>query len=332
VYGGDRSGEWEIKLKGASYEEVAKAGGGIVNTVKGTRAATVDELVEMARPRVQALLREGITAMEIKSGYGLEETAERRMLQAAREIGRRFNIKVCATFLGAHAVPTEFKDRADAYVEDVLRMMRVLKDEGLVDAVDCFTESIAFSVAQTQRIFDEAKRLELPIRLHGDQLNDLGGAALAAKYGALSCDHCEKTSEEGVKAMAASGTIAVLLPVSNYFIKDKARPPVQSFRAAGVPMALATNCNPGSSPCTSILLCLNMGCTVFGLTPEEALLGVTRHAASAMGLGETHGVLEVGKAGDLNVWDVRNPCELAYYLGLNKLVACYRAGRLRSTA
>lgn len=336
VYGGSRAAEWELKLKGASYEEIAKSGGGIVNTVDGTRAATVEELVEGARPRLQALMAEGVTAIEIKSGYGLSEEHERKMLQAAREVGRQYDLEVRTTFLGAHAVPREYKERgasgADDFIKEVVRMMPTLKAEGLVDAVDAFCETIAFSVEQTERVFTEAVRLGLPIRLHGDQLHDLGCGAMAAKFGALSCDHCENTSEASAEAMGKAGTIAVLLPASNYFMKETKRPPIAAFRKAGVKLALATNSNPGSSPCCSALLNMNMGCTLFGITPEEALLGATRVGAEAMNLGKTHGTLDVGKVADFAVWDVRSPCEIIYPLGLNRLKACFRNGRLRKSS
>ena len=330
VYGGNRAGEWELKLKGATYEEVAQAGGGIVNTVEGTRSASVAELVDLARPRVEALLAEGVTTMEIKSGYGLELEAERKSLQAARAIGSEYDLEVVSAFLGAHAIPREYAGRGDAYIAEVVKMVGVLAGEGLVDSVDAFCETIGFSVEQTKLVFDEARRLQIPIRLHGDQLHDFGGANLASEYNALSCDHCEYTSEAGAKAMAAAGSVAVLLPTANYFIKETKRPPVDLFRQEGVDMAIATNCNPGSSPCTSILLCLNMACTIFGMTPEEAFLGVTRNAARAVGKGDTHGTLEVGKVGDLCVWDVESPCEIAYYLGLNRLTECFKEGRLRA--
>lgn len=336
IFGGNRAGEWELKLKGASYEEIARAGGGIVNTVDGTRAASMEDLVEGARPRLQALMAEGVTAIEIKSGYGLSEEHERKMLQAARAVGRQFDLEVRTTFLGAHAVPREYKERgptgADDYIAEVVRMTEALKSEGLVDAVDAFCETIAFDVQQTSRVFSEAARLGIPVRLHGDQLNDLGGGALAARFGALSCDHCECTSDASVDAMAQAGTVAVLLPSANYFMKETRRPPIAAMRKAGVQIALATNSNPGSSPCCSVLLNLNMGCTIFGLTPEEALLGVTRVGAKAMGLQETHGTLDVGKVADFVVWDVGSPGEIAYYLGLNRLKACFRGGRLRKVS
>ena len=236
------------------------------------------------------------------------------------------DLDVRATFLGAHAVPKRCQGKADEYITEVVSMLRTLHTEGLVDCVDDFCETIGFSVEQTSRVFDEAQRLGIPMNLHGDQLHDFGGASLAAKYGALSCDHCEYTSEEGARAMAASGSVAVLLPAANYFIKEATRPPVELIRKEGVPMALATNCNPGSAPCSSILLCLNIACTRFGMTPEEALVGITRNGAQALGRSTTHGTLEVGKVADLCVWDVKNLCELSYYLGLNCLKACFKGG------
>lgn len=330
VYGGDRAAEWELKLKGATYEEVAMAGGGIVNTVEGTRAATVEELVASARPRVRSLLEEGVTSIEIKSGYGLELGAERKMLQAARAIAKEFNIDSPATFLGAHAVPREYKGNADAYIDEVLRMLDILHGEGLVDCVDAFCETIGFTAAQTRRVFDKAKALGLPTRLHGDQLHDFSGAELTIEYGSLSLDHCEYTNPAHAKAMADAGVVAVLLPSSNFFIKEKQRPPVEAFRREGVAMAVATNCNPGSSPCASLLLCMHMACTLFGLTPEEALAGVTRHAAQAMGFEQSHGTLAIGKVADIAVWDVNSLCELSYYLGLGgRLVACFKHGKRR---
>ena len=329
VYGGQRATEWELKLKGATYEEVAHAGGGIVNTVDGTRAATVEDLVDGAAPRVRELLSEGITSLEIKSGYGLNLETERNMLLAGRAIADRFDVTVRTTYLGAHAVPRGAD--ADAYIDEVVRDMEVLVGEGLVDCVDAFCETIGFSVAQTRRVFERAASLGVPVRLHGDQLNDLGSGALAAEFGALSCDHCEYTSQAGVDAMAAAGTVAVLLPVANYFIKETQRPPVAAFRAAGVPMALATNCNPGSAPCSSLLLALNMGCTLFGMTPAEALAGVTRNAASAMGLGSTHGTIEVGKAADFAVWNVSELSELSYFLGRRDLLASSFRGGVERT-
>lgn len=329
VYGGDRCEEWELKLRGASYEEVAKAGGGIVNTVEGTRSSSVEDLVAGARLRVESLLKEGVTTLEIKSGYGLDEDTERRMLQAAKQIGEAYGISVVTTFLGAHAVPREFKGRSDEYIDIVLSTLETLASEGLVDCVDAFCETVGFSVQQTKRVFDKASGLGIPVRLHGDQLHDFGGANLAAEYKALSCDHCEHTSLSGVSAMAEAGTVAVLLPAANYFIRETAKPPVEAFRKAGVPMAIATNCNPGSAPCSSLLLCLNMACTLLGLTPEESLLGVTRHAASAIGKIQDRGTLEVGKVADFAVWKVNSLVELSYYMGLNQLSRVYVDGKLR---
>jgi len=329
VYGGDRCDEWETKLKGASYEEVAEAGGGIVNTVDKTRKLSPDELLEMSKPRVEALLNEGVTSIDIKSGFGLNLENERKTLQVGRKIGEKYNITVLTTYLGAHALPREYKGRQDEYIDTVVSDLEVLSKEGLVDAVDAFCETIGFTEAQTAKVFEKAQELGIPRRLHGDALHDGGGGALAAKFRCLSCDHCEYTSLESVKAMAASGTVAVFLPSANYFSQWKKRPPVEAFRKNGVPMALGTNCNPGSSPCCSMLLNLNMACTLMGLTPEEALLGATRNAAKAMGISDDRGSLDVGKAADLAVWDVKKPCELVYMLGLNRLTRCYREGTLQ---
>ena len=333
VFGGDRSEEWELKLAGASYEEVAQKGGGIVNTVEGTRSATVQELVRSAVPRVEAMLKEGVTCLEVKSGYGLDQDTERKMLLAAREIGKMFRLTVKTTFLGAHALPREYKERgeraSDDYIDEVVNMMPALVEEGLADMVDVFCETIAFSAQQTQKVFDEGKRLGLKLRLHGDQLHDFGCGSLAASNGALSCDHCEYTSKQGLKDMAKADTVAVILPSANYFIREKKKPDVEQMRASGVKMAIGTNCNPGSSPCCSLLLCMNMACTLMGLSPLEALQGTTRHAAQAMGVLDTHGSLEVGKAADICLWRLKHPRELSYYLGLNRLEACYVAGTLR---
>jgi imidazolonepropionase len=326
VYGGNRAKEWELKLAGASYEEVALAGGGIVSTVGATRDASVGDLVASASPRVEALLAEGVTAMEIKSGYGLNLEAERNQLLAAREIATKYGITVGTTFLGAHALPKEYDGKPDLYISEVIRMLRVLNQQGLVDCVDAFCESIGFSVEQTSRVFEAAKQLGLPVRLHGDQLHDFSGGLLARKHQALSVDHCEHMGKEGVAAMAEAGSVAVLLPTANYFIRETLKPPVEAFRQAGVEMAIATNCNPGSSPCCSLLLAMNMACTLFGLTAEEAVAGVTRNAAKAMGLEKTHGTLEIGKVADLALWEVKDMCELPYHLGLNCLKAVFRNG------
>jgi imidazolonepropionase len=318
VYGGDRAGEFEQRLQGASYEEIARAGGGIRSTVAATRAAGLDELVASAARRMAPLLAEGVTVIEIKSGYGLDRDTEIRMLTAARELGRRLPVTVKTSFLGAHALPAEYAGRADDYIEflcaDVLPVAAVA---GLVDAVDAFCEKIAFTPAQTQRMFEAARRLGLPVKLHAEQLSDQGGAALVAGQGGLSADHLEYVSEAGVAAMAASGTVAVLLPGAFYFLRETRLPPIDLFRRHRVPIALATDSNPGSSPATSLLLMLNMACTLFRMTPEEALAGITRHGAAALGLAASHGTLEVGKVADFVVWDVERPAELAYRIGFN---------------
>ncbi|MEO9904263.1 imidazolonepropionase [Nisaea sp.] len=319
VFGGNRAREFELRLEGASYEEVARAGGGIVSTVTATRAASEDDLVMDALPRVDALLAEGISTIEIKSGYGLDIETELRMLRAARRIGRERPVRVRTSFLGAHAVPAEYKDRADAYIDEIcLPALTKAAEEGLVDAVDGFCEGIAFSPAQIERVFKRAKALGLPVKLHAEQLSDLGGTALAARYGALSADHLEYLGADGIAAMAESGTVAVLLPGAFYTLRETQLPPVQALRDAGVPIAIATDCNPGSSPLTSLLLTLNMTCTLFRMTPEEALAGVTRIAAQALGLDDA-GTIEAGKRADLAVWNVKEPAELAYRIGFNPL-------------
>lgn len=319
VFGGNRAREFELRLEGASYEEVARAGGGIVSTVTATRAASEDDLVADALPRVDALLSEGIATLEIKSGYGLDIETELRMLRAARRIGQERPVRVRTSFLGAHAVPAEYKDRADAYIDEIcLPALTKAAEEGLADAVDGFCEGIAFSPAQIERVFKRAKELGLPVKLHAEQLSDLGGTALAARYGALSADHLEYLGDDGIAAMAESGTIAVLLPGAFYTLRETQLPPVQALRDAGVPMAIATDCNPGSSPLTSLLLTMNMACTLFRMTPEEALAGATRIAAQALGLSDA-GTIEAGKRADLAVWDVSEPAELAYRIGFNPL-------------
>ena len=327
VYGGERAGEFELRLQGASYEEIARAGGGIVSTVAATRAATQAQLLAQARPRRDALMREGVTTLEVKSGYGLALEPERRTLAVARALGVEGALEVRTTFLGAHAVPPEFAGQADAYVDEVVRMLPLLAAEGLVDAVDAFCERIAFSVAQTERVFRAAGALGLPVKLHAEQLSDSGGAHLAARHGALSCDHLEWLSETGAAAMAAAGTVAVLLPGAFYFLRETRVPPVDLLRRQRVPIALATDCNPGSSPCTSILLMLSMGCTLFRLTPEEALAGVTRNAARALGLAD-RGMLAAGMRADFVVWDVRQPAELCYAFGANPRLYTVFAGAL----
>ena len=314
VYGGNRAGEFEQRLNGASYEDIARAGGGIASTVTATRAATELELEAQSKPRLQALLAEGVTTLEIKSGYGLALEHERKTLRVARSLGAAHPVSIQTTFLGAHAVPPEFAGRTDDYVDVVLHMLPLLHAEGLVDAVDAFCERIGFSALQTERVFQAARGLNLPVKLHAEQLSDSGGAALAARYNAISCDHLEWLSDAGVQAMARAGTTAVLLPGAFYFLRETKLPPIAQLRSAGVPMAVSTDCNPGSSPCTSLLLMLNMACILFRLTPEEALAGVTRNAARALGLKD-RGVLAAGMRADFVLWDVTSPAELSYAFG-----------------
>jgi len=316
VYGGDRAQEFELRLEGASYEDIARAGGGIASTVKATRAASADELRAASLKRLHALMAEGVTTVEIKSGYGLALEHERKCLQVARELGATRGVQVRTTFLGAHAVPPEFAGQTEAYLEAVLAMLPVLHAEGLVDAVDAFCERIAFSPAQTERVFTAARALGLPVKLHAEQLSDSDGAALAARYGALSCDHLEWLSEQGAQAMATAGSVAVLLPGAFYFLRETKLPPIALLRELKVPMAISTDCNPGSSPCTSILLMLNMACTLFRMTPEEALAGVTRNAARALGLAD-RGFLAAGKRADFVLWDAARPAQLSYAIGAN---------------
>jgi len=316
VYGGDRSHEFELRLNGASYEDIARAGGGIACSVHATRAASAGVLERSSSWRLLQLLGEGVTTIEIKSGYGLALEHERKCLAVARALARSHPVDVRTTFLGAHTVPTEFGGRTDDYVDAVLEMLPTLHAEGLVDAVDGFCERIAFSTAQMERIFSAAQALGIPVKLHAEQLSDSGGAQLAARFQALSCDHLEWLSEDGARAMAAAGTVAVLLPGAFYFLRETKLPPIDLLRQQGVPMAISTDCNPGSSPCTSLLLMLNMACTLFRLTPEEALSGVTRHAAAALGF-QDRGVLAPGKRADFVLWDIQRPAELSYALGSN---------------
>ncbi len=319
VHGGDRAAEFEMRLKGASYEEVARAGGGIVSTVTATRAASEDALIASALPRVDAMLAEGTCMLEIKSGYGLDQETELRMLRAARAISRHRPVRVTTSFLGAHAVPAGFSGKADTYIDDVcIPALRAAHAEGLVDAVDGFCEGIAFLPDQIARVFDVAAELGLPVKLHAEQLSNLGGAELAASYGAMSADHIEYLDEAGVAAMAAAGTVGVVLPGAFYTLRETQMPPIAALRKHGVPMALATDCNPGSSPMTSLLLTMNMACTLFRMTPEEALAGVTRHAAAALRLDDCGRVAQ-GLRADLAVWDVAHPAELAYRIGFNPL-------------
>ena len=319
VHGGNRAREFEMRLEGASYEAIARAGGGILSTVKATRAADEDALVDTALPRLDTLIAEGVTTIEIKSGYGLDIDTELAMLRAARRLGVKRDISVVTSFLGAHAIPPEYKDRSDDYIDEVcLPALDAAAAEGLADAVDGFCEGIAFLPDQIARVFDRAEEMDLPVKLHAEQLSNLGGAALAASYGALSADHIEYLDEDGVQAMAQAGTVAVLLPGAFYTLRETQKPPVALLREAGVPMAVATDCNPGSSPLTSLLLTLNMACTLFRLTPEEALAGATRVAAQALGLDD-RGVLAEGMRADIAIWDIEHPAELAYRVGFNPL-------------
>lgn len=327
VSGGNRAREFEMRLEGVSYEEIARAGGGIVSTVKATRAAGEDALLAEALRRADALIAEGVTVLEIKSGYGLDIDTELRMLRVARRIAEVRPVRVRTSFLGAHAVPPEYKGRADAYIDEIcLPALEAAHAAGLADAVDGFCEGIAFSPEQIARVFEKAKSLDLPVKLHTDQLSNLGGAKLAASYGALSADHLEYLDEAGTIAMAAAGSVAVLLPGAFYTLRETQLPPVELFRQHKVPMAVATDANPGSSPLTSLLLAVNMACTLFRLTPEEALLGVTQHAAKALGLDDCGAIAE-GKRADLAVFDVVHPAELAYRIGFNPLYRRYFGGR-----
>jgi imidazolonepropionase len=326
VYGGHRAGEFERRLQGATYEEIARAGGGIRSTVAATRAADDATLFAGARGRALALMAEGVTTIEIKSGYGLNRHDEARCLRAARQLGQELPLTVRTTSLAAHAVPPEFDGRADHYIDAVVQWLPLWHAEGLVDAVDAFCDNIGFTPAQTRRVFDAARTLGLPVKLHAEQLSDQHGAALAAEYHALSCDHLEHLNDGGVQAMAAAGTVAVLLPGAFYFLRETRLPPITMLRAAGVPMAVASDHNPGSSPALSLLLMLHMACTLFRLTPEEALHGVTTFAARALGLASSHGSLTAGKQADFVVWDLEHPNELAYWFGRNPCRRVVRAG------
>jgi imidazolonepropionase len=328
VYAGDRAEEFEMRLAGASYEEIAKAGGGILSTVRATRAASEEDLIASALRRLDALIAEGVTTVEVKSGYGLETAAERKSLRAARRLGERRPISVRTTLLAAHAIPPEFAEKREAYLDGVVgETMPALAGEGLVDAVDAFCERIAFTVAEVARVFDAARRLGLPVKLHADQLSNGGGAALAAEFNALSADHLEYADEAGVEAMAQAGVIAVLLPGAFYTLRERQPPPVALFRKHRVPIAVATDSNPGTSPLTSLLLAINMAATLFGFTVNECILGVTRHAAEALGLASETGTLEAGKWADVAIWEVERPAELVYRLGFNPLHARVWRGR-----
>jgi imidazolonepropionase len=321
VFGGDRAREFEMRLEGASYEEIARAGGGILSSVRATRAADEATLLAAALPRVDALIAEGVTTLEIKSGYGLDRASELKMLRVARAIGAARPVHVVTSWLAAHALPPEYRDDRDGYLREVvIAGMDAAHSEGLVDAVDGFCEGIAFSPDEIARVFEQAGTLGLPVKLHAEQLSDLGGAALAARHGALSADHLEWLGQDGIDAMAGSGTVAVLLPGAFYTLRETKVPPVQGLRDAGVPIALATDCNPGTSPLTSILLTMNLGATLFRLTPAECLAGVTRNAARALGLGD-RGNLAAGQRADLAIWDIASPAELSYRIGFNPLHA-----------
>lgn len=327
VFAGDRSREFEQRLHGASYAEIAAAGGGIVATMRATRSASRDSLLDSALARLRGLMAEGVTTVEIKSGYGLETQSEIRCLEVGRRLGDLLPIDIATTFLGAHGVPPEYAGDADAYVGVICdEMLPAVGERGLADAVDAYCETLAFSPAQVRRVFDRARDLGLPVKLHADQFSDGGGAALAAEYRALSADHLEYASDAGVEAMAKAGTAAVLLPGAFYTLRETRPPPIAALRRARVPLALATDLNPGSSPVHSILAILNLGCVLFGLTPQEALAGVTRHAAAALGLDD-RGTLQAGKRADLAIWDIEHPRELCARLGVNRCVETVAAGK-----
>ncbi|WP_411563937.1 imidazolonepropionase [Pseudomonas shirazensis] len=316
VFGGNRSGEFEQRLQGVSYAEIAAQGGGIASTVRATRAASEEQLLASARQRLEALMRDGVTTVEIKSGYGLDLVNERKMLRVARRLGDALPLTVRSTCLAAHALPPEYAGRADDYIQHICdELLPALAGEGLVDAVDAFCEHLAFSPAQVERVFIKARELGLPVKLHAEQLSSLHGSSLAARYQALSADHLEFMTEDDAIAMAAAGTVAVLLPGAFYFLRETQLPPMEALRRHGVKIALASDLNPGTSPGLSLRLMLNMGCTLFRMTPEEALAGVTTHAATALGLGSTHGTLEAGKVADFVAWQIERPADLAYWLG-----------------
>ena len=318
VHAGNRSDEFEARLNGASYEDISKAGGGIMSTVRATRAASADELLRQSLPRVAALLAEGVTTIEIKSGYGLSLEAEEKMLRVARRVGQVLPVTVATTFLGAHALPPEYAGRADDYIDAVCgQMLPALAAAGLADAVDAFCERIGFSAAQTERVFRAARAHGLPVKLHAEQLSDQGGGELVARYDGLSADHLEHLTPAGIAAMAAHGTVAVLLPGAYYFLRETQPPPVAALREAGVALAVATDCNPGTSPMTSLLLAMNMACTLWRLTPREALAGCTVHAARALGLQAEVGTLAVGKRADFALWQIARPADLSYAIGFN---------------
>ncbi|KKJ75395.1 imidazolonepropionase [Kiloniella litopenaei] len=327
VHGGERINEFNMRLEGASYEEIARAGGGIRSTVKATRAASEQELFDKAMKRAQSLQSEGVTVLEIKSGYGLDWENETKQLRVARQVGENLPLDVITTYLAAHTIPEEYQNDGDGYIDSIIEKLPDLEKSGLADAIDGFCEGIAFSPAQIEKLFKAAKDLGFSLKLHAEQLSDLGGAALAAKYGAKSADHLEYVSEKSAKAMAAANSVAVILPCAFYFLNETKKPPIDLFRENTVPMAVATDMNPGSSPCCSLLLAMNMACTFFKMTPTETMRGVTLHAAQALGLEKTHGSLEVGKVADLAIWDITHPAELSYHMGFNPLQELIKGGK-----
>src|ERR1700761_3865140 len=328
IFAGTRAPEYAERLKGRSYAEIARAGGGILSTMRAVRAASEQQLFDESVPRLRALLAEGVTTIEIKSGYGLTQADEAKMLRVARSLQREFPVTVKTTLLAAHTLPPEFKDRSDEYIDVICKeWLPALRDERLVDAVDVFCESIGFTLAQSERLFEAAQTLGLPVKMHAEQLSNLGGTRMATRHRALSCDHLEYSTPEDAAAMAASGTVAVLLPIAFYCLAEGRKPPVQAFREAGTAMAVASDCNPGSSPGTSLLLAMSMATRLFGLTAEEALAGVTRNAAHALGEQATRGTLAPGKAADFVIWDVRSPEELSYWIGFNPRRSVVRGGR-----
>ena len=329
IYGGNRANEFEMRLNGASYEEIAKAGGGIVSTVKATRKTSKDDLFKLAAKRLSYLIDEGVTSIEIKSGYGLDLETEQKMLEVAKELGQFSSVEVSKTFLGAHAVPPEYKDNADEYINLVCEtMMPHLKELGLIDCVDAFCEGIGFSLKQTERVFSKAKDLGLPVKLHSEQLSNLGGSKLACEFDALSVDHLEFLDPQDIECLKLSGTVATLLPGAFYFLSETKLPPIEALRNSNVPIAIATDSNPGSSPCLSLLLMLNMATTLFKLTPSEALRGVTINAAKALNIVDKVGSIEVGKQADLVLWDIETPAELSYRIGGNACRKVIKKGKV----